>query len=73
MLDVLQFHPATGPIRIETICDAPVKVRILSAPVSVRVLGIPGPRGQQGEPGTPGSPGPPGHLEAGLVLDGGNF
>lgn len=73
MQDALHVHPATGPIRIETICDAPVKVRILSAPVSVRVLGTPGPRGRQGEQGPRGSEGPPGSLDTGVVLDGGNF
>ena len=73
MLDVLHLHPAVGPIRVETMSDAPVKVRVLSAPVAVRVLGTPGPRGRQGEQGPPGSQGPPGGLDTGLVLDGGNF
>lgn len=73
MLEVLHLHLTAGPIRIEAICDAPVKVRILSAPVSVRVLGTPGPRGRQGEQGPPGSQGLPGSLDTGLVLDGGNF
>ena len=73
MPDALHLIPAAGPIRIETICDAPVKVRVLSAPVSVRVLGTPGPRGRQGERGLSGPQGPPGNLDAGLILDGGNF
>jgi hypothetical protein len=73
MPDTLHLYPAVGPIRIETISDAPVKVRILSAPIAVRVLGTPGPRGQQGEQGPAGPQGPPGHLDTGIFLDGGNF
>ena len=73
MSDVLRFHPAAGPIRIEAISDVPVRVNVLSAPVSVHVLGTPGPRGRQGEQGPPGSQGPPGTLDTGVVLDGGNF
>lgn len=73
MLDILHLHPAVGPIRIATLSDALVKVRIMGAPVSVRVLGTPGPRGRQGDQGPPGSQGPPGGLDTGLILDGGNF
>lgn len=73
MPDALHLHPAAGPIRIETISDAPIKVNALSALVAVRVLGTPGPSGQQGEQGLSGPQGPPGNLDAGIVLDGGNF
>jgi len=59
----------TGPIR----CQGTVRVRILMAPVTVRVRGTPGPTGPRGLKGEMGEQGPPGNLVAGLVIDGGNF
>ena len=64
---------ATGPIRLRVQADSPVKVHILSAPVSIRILGSPGPPGEPGQQGLAGPQGPPGNLDTGIVLDGGNF
>ena len=63
----------TGPIRIRVSGTERVRVRVSSAPVIVRVLGAPGPRGQEGAPGSPGVQGPPGNLGDGITIDGGNF
>jgi hypothetical protein len=59
----------TGPIR----CQGTVKVRALMAPVTLRVRGTPGPVGPRGIKGDTGEQGPPGSLDAGIVIDGGNF
>jgi len=64
---------ATGPIRLKVHANSPVKLRILSAPVSIRILGSPGPPGEPGQQGLAGPQGPPGNLDTGIVLDGGNF
>lgn len=69
----LACHPATGPIRITVRGEGELKVRLLSAPVSIRILGSPGPPGEPGQQGLAGPQGPPGNLDTGLVLDGGNF
>jgi hypothetical protein len=66
-------RPITGPIRLNTRFDMPVPVRVLAAPVAVRVLGTPGPTGEPGQTGPAGPQGPPGNLDTGIVLDGGNF
>ena len=73
MPKTLSLRGLSGPIRLETLSDAPVKVRVSSAPLAVKVLGTPGPTGEQGIRGPIGPPGPPGTLESGIVLDGGNF
>ena len=65
--------PQTGPIRIRVSGTEQVKVRVSSAPVTVRVLGMPGPTGPPGGSGPPGPEGPPGNLETGITIDGGNF
>lgn len=49
-----------GPIRVRVSASEPVKARVLAAPVSVRVLGTPGPEGESGPPGDKGDPGEPG-------------
>lgn len=69
----LACRPATGPIRLRVHSDAEVTVRVASAPVSIRILGSPGPPGEQGNAGPAGPQGPPGTIDSGLVLDGGNF
>jgi hypothetical protein len=63
----------TGPIRIRVSGTERVRVRVSSVPVSVRVLGTPGPPGRPGGSGPPGAQGPPGSLETGITIDGGNF
>ncbi len=73
MPETLCLHGFSGPIRLETFCDAPVRVRVASAPVAVKVLGMPGPAGEQGVPGPAGPQGAPGNIDTGIVLDGGNF
>ena len=73
MPETLSLHGLSGPIRLETLSDAPVKVRVASAPVAVKVLGMPGPAGEQGVRGPAGPQGSPGNLDTGIVLDGGNF
>ena len=73
MPETLSLHGFSGPIRLETLSDAPVKVRVASAPVAVKVLGFPGPAGKQGVQGPVGPQGAPGNLDTGIVLDGGNF
>ena len=73
MPETLCLHGFSVPIRLETFCDAPVRVRGASAPVAVKVLGMPGPAGEQGIRGPSGPQGAPGNLDTGIVLDGGNF
>ena len=73
MTDRLALTTATGPIRVRVSASEPVALRVASAPVSVRVLGMPGPDGRLGPIGPQGPIGPPGNLDAGIVLDGGNF
>ena len=63
----------TGPIRIRVLGTERVRVRVSSVPVTVRVLGTPGPTGPSGGSGPPGPQGPPGNLETGITIDGGNF
>ena len=69
MTQGLQVTAHTGPIR----CQGPIKVRALMAPVTVKVRGTPGPAGPRGLKGDMGDQGPPGNLDAGIVIDGGNF
>jgi len=69
----LSCRQATGPIRLHVHSDAGVTVHVASAPVSIRILGNPGPPGEQGNPGPAGPQGPAGDIDTGLVLDGGNF
>ena len=73
MPETLSLQGFSGPIRVETLSNAPVKVRVASAPVAVKVLGTPGPAGEQGVRGPAGPQGAPGNLDTGIVLDGGNF
>lgn len=68
-----ECRPMSGPIRLRIHSDTAVKARILASPLSVRLLGTPGPVGQQGIQGPVGPAGPPGNLDTGIVLDGGNF
>ena len=73
MPETLSLRGFSGPIRLQTLSDAPVKMRVASAPIAVTVLGTPGPAGEQGIRGPAGPQGAPGNLDAGIVLDGGNF
>lgn len=66
-------RPMSGPIRLRIHSDIAVKAHILAAPLSVRLLGTPGPTGTQGIQGPVGPAGPPGNLDTGIVVDGGNF
>jgi hypothetical protein len=43
------------------------------APVTVKVRGTPGPAGPRGLKGDMGDQWPAGNLDAGIVIDGGNF
>lgn len=69
MTERLEVTAHTGPIS----CCGPVKVRALMAPVTIKVRGTPGPTGPQGLKGETGAQGPTGTLDAGIVIDGGNF
>jgi len=73
MTDRIELTTATGPIRVRVAASEPVKLRVATVPVSVRVLGTPGPDGRLGPTGPQGPVGPPGNLDAGIVVDGGNF
>jgi hypothetical protein len=73
MAGKVEFAPCTGPIRIRASGTEPVRVRVSSLPIAVRVLGMPGPQGHDGAPGSPGPQGPPGSLDDGITIDGGNF
>ena len=73
MRSVLSCRQAIGPISLRVHSDAEVTIRVASAPVSIRILGSPGPPGEQGNPGPAGPQGPAGTIDTGLVLDGGNF
>ncbi|OYW52115.1 MAG: hypothetical protein B7Y80_20560 [Hyphomicrobium sp. 32-62-53] len=73
MTGKVEVVPHTGPIRIRVSGTEPIKARVASVPITVKVLGTPGPAGPQGNPGPQGVPGPPGNLDAGIILDGGNF
>lgn len=56
----LDLRLLTGPIRIRVFASEPVHVRLATAPVAVRVLGLPGPQGPIGPQGDPGAQGVPG-------------
>lgn len=73
MKGALACRQAAVPIRLRVHSDTEVTVRVVSAPVSIRILGSPGPPGEQGTAGPAGPQGPPGNIDNGLVLDGGNF
>ena len=63
----------TAPIQIRVSGTEPIKARVASVPITVRVLGTTGPNGKQGPEGPRGLPGPEGHIASGVPLDGGNF
>lgn len=73
MTERIELTTTTGPIRVRVSSSEGVALRIGTAPVSVRLLGMPGPDGVPGAAGVPGPVGPPGNLDAGIVVDGGNF
>ena len=73
MLQRIELASNVGPIRIRVSGAERVRVRVSSVPVTVRVLGTPGPTGSPGGSGPPGPQGPPGNLETGITIDGGNF
>lgn len=73
MTDRIELTAASGPIRIQVSASEPVSLRVAAVPVTVRVLGTPGPDGRLGPIGPQGPVGPAGNLDAGIVVDGGNF
>ncbi|MBN9022535.1 MAG: hypothetical protein J0H08_10685 [Rhizobiales bacterium] len=73
MTERVNVTDALGPIRIQVSASERVTLRIVSAPVSVRVVGTPGPDGRLGPIGPQGPVGPVGNLDAGIIVDGGNF
>jgi len=73
MTERIELTTTTGPIRVRVLASEPMALRIATAPVSVRVLGVPGPDGRLGPIGPQGLVGPPGNLDAGIIVDGGNF
>lgn len=73
MAEKIEVATFTGPIRIRVSASEPIKARALSSPVSIKVLGMPGPTGTPGQQGPMGPQGPAGNLDAGITIDGGNF
>lgn len=73
MAERIEVASHTGPIRIRVSGTEPVRARVSTVPLTVKVLGLPGPKGATGEQGPRGLEGPPGNLDAGIVIDGGNF
>lgn len=73
MTDRIELTSATGPIRVRVSASEPVKLKITAVPVSVKILGTPGPDGRLGPIGPQGPVGPVGNLDTGIVVDGGNF
>ena len=73
MTERIELTTATGSIRVRVAASEPAKLRVAAVPVSVRVLGMPGPDGRLGPIGPRGPVGPVGNLDAGIVVDGGNF
>lgn len=73
MAEKIEVVTHMGPIRIRVSASEPVKARAFPAPMAIKVLGLPGPRGPSGTQGPPGPLGPPGNLDAGIIIDGGNF
>lgn len=73
MAGKVELSPQIGPIRIRVSGTEQVRLRVSSSPIAVRVLGMPGPTGATGEQGPQGLQGPPGNLDAGIIIDGGNF
>jgi len=60
MRDQVDVTTAVGPIRVRVSASEAVAVRLAGSPVSVRVLGAPGPSGRTGPQGDRGEQGPPG-------------
>ena len=60
MAAALELRPLTGPIRLYLTSSHPIRLRILSGPVAVRLLGQPGPQGRTGLQGDKGDQGTPG-------------
>jgi len=60
MAAALELRPLTGPIRLHLTSSDPIRLRILSGPVAVRLLGQPGPQGRTGLQGDKGDQGAPG-------------
>ena len=60
MAAALDLRPLTGPIRLHLASSDPIRLRILSGPVAVRLLGQPGPQGRTGLQGDKGDKGAPG-------------
>lgn len=56
----LDLRPLTGPIRLHLSASEPVRLRLLSGPVGLRLLGQPGPQGRAGPQGDKGDQGAPG-------------
>ena len=73
MAETIEVATHSGPIRIRVSGSEPVKARVSTVPIAVKVLGTPGPTGATGEQGPRGLEGPAGTLDAGIVIDGGNF
>jgi hypothetical protein len=48
MATSLDLRPLTAPIRIAVTSAAPIVLRLSTGPISIRVLGLPGPAGLSG-------------------------
>ena len=75
MAATLELKPLTGPIRLHLKSSEPIRLRVLTGPVAVRLLGQPGPQGRTGLQGDKGDTGAPGVtiLPTNAPINGGFF
>lgn len=55
MAAAFNLKPLLGPIRLRVTSQSPVQLRILTGPISIRLLGQPGPQGTTGSQGEQGN------------------
>lgn len=56
----IDLRPLTGSIRLHLSASEPVRLRLRTGPVGLRLLGQPGPQGRAGPQGDKGDQGAPG-------------
>ena len=75
MTTAFDLRPLTGPIRIAVTSSSHIALRIPTGPISIRLLGQPGPQGATGSQGDKGDQGAPGVtiLPSDVPINGGFF